>query len=361
MLIIERPRRGVDDHALEREVLRMLWHVHFASTAQLTRLVVGAAAVQHRARLRPTLTRLYATDQVWREARRLLPGYRSHAGGAVSGGYYWGLTERGRRIIMERLPDLSALRCLTREGYMSAAERRTILHSGHYTEWCTNLIETLRFHRRCRGVFLETESTRLGAHLRMDGLIRFRLLETNPPESEEQSDEYVRPWDVPWMELRAAPIGGTVDVTLALEIDEGTEQLDTITRKALNYRRTYVGGFQDRSNNVESGSIAAVPWADVLCPMSGGSTPALRRMAFPIPVFVVPGTKRLYNVFAAWQQGWNGSEVRMTSWRDLQGRPSVIAAPYLNQHGKWVDLLGHELALDVVVPSRDGGTDGAVR
>ena len=341
------PERMVAEDEVEREVLRMLWTFHWTSTAQLTRLVWGSNTGRHRTRLRPILQRLYANNLIWRTTWRFLPGYRAQQRGAVSGGWFYGLTELGKAQAAARLPALTMMHCMTREDYLSATERRTLLHSGHYTEWCTGLIEELRRHPATAGVFVETESTALGRHLRMDGLIRLRLRQA----SQGVAGAVERPpWFVPWLPgLRAPLVPGLVDVTLALEIDEGTEHLAVIEGKGENYRRTYLGGMQlpDASGAVAFPSVA---WDQVLCPANAPTDLHSRRLFFPITVLVVLGPQRLVNTWEAWQRGWSGSEVRMTSWQHIHEAGSIVRAPYVNQRQEWVGLLGHPHPYDGRLP-----------
>jgi hypothetical protein len=320
---------GVSDADIENEVLRMLWTFHWASTAQLTRLVWGHNTGNYRTRLRPALERLYMSDLVWRTSWRFLPGYRAQQRGA---------TERGKARAAESLPELSTLHCVTREDYLSATERRTLLHSGHYTEYCTGLIEELRHHPLTAGLFFETECTLLGRHLRMDGLIRVRLHRTPPIAVGAPTHD---PWFVPWQSgLRELLHPSKVDLTFALEIDEGTEQLSVLHRKAQNYKRTYLGGVQ-LLDAMDKPTIQPVAWDQVLCPPNMLTGAASRTRCFPVTIVVVNGPQRLSNVMDVWQQGWGGSEVRMTSWRHINEAGSIVRAPYRNQHGAWVDLTGH--------------------
>jgi hypothetical protein len=226
----------------EREILRMLWTFHIATTDQLTRLVWNTprptTALQRRAR--STLYRLREMGMAWREARRVLPGYRGHRDGPISGGLYHGITDAGRAWASAKMPELRVLHCMTREGYMHEPERRTLTHSTHLTEYCTRMIHYLRDHPLAVGMFFETESIVLGGHLRMDALIRLRLRRRESPTPVQSP---VHPhWHVPWLPtLRTPMVSGTLDATFALEIDEGTESLQVLERKALNYQRTFLG------------------------------------------------------------------------------------------------------------------------
>ncbi len=338
--------RIVTDMELEQEVLRMLWTFHWVSTAQLTRLVWGHNTGNYRTRLRPTLKRLLMADLIWQTSWRFLPGYRAQQRGAVSGGWFYGLTERGRARAMESMPQLRTIHCTTRENYLSATERRTMIHSSHYTEYCTGLIEELRNHPLVAGLFFETESTILGDHLRMDGLVRIRMRQTPP----QQVIGARPPWFVPWLPgLRDALEPGMVELTFAIEIDEGTEELPVIQRKGENYKRTYLGGMQ-LLDALNAPSIHPVPWQQVLCPVNTPPDPAYARLSFPITVFIVIGPQRLSNVREFWQRGWSTSEIRMTSWQHIHQHGSIVRAPYKNHHGEWVDLLGHPHAFTGDLP-----------
>ena len=344
-----------DSSEIEREILRMLWTFHFATPDQLNRLLWTAPSGAQRRQLTEALRRLHTLHMVWREGRRVMPGYRSHANARASGGWYYGLTETGRSWAAERMPELTILHCITREGYMHAAERRTITHATHHTEYCTRLIQALRRHPLTVGMFFETESTVMGGHLRMDGLIRLRLYEHAPPATVSSSQG--PPWYVPWMPtLRTPTVPGTLDATFALEIDEGTEHLLVLERKARNYQRTFAGNprgalageqvFRDRETS--GADMPAVHWHKVLCPEDTPDDIEVQASYFPIPVFVMNSEQRLANVWQAWHQGWPNSEVRMTTWAHLQQEApparSVMGAPYLNQDRQWVDLLGSPLA-----------------
>jgi hypothetical protein len=333
---------------LEHEVLRMLWTFHFASTAQLTRLIWSGYTESNRKRLRRTLERLLTVHLIWREPLRLLAGFRGHSFGKVSGGWFYGLTEQGRQVVLEHLPHLAGIHCLTRDAYLSLGDRRTLRHAFHYTEYCTGLIEELRRHPLTAGLFFDTECTRLGSHLRMDGLFRMRLWRKPPPHAIHRDD--APPWYVPWLSsLREPLVSGLFDATFAIEIDEGSEELRVLVRKAENYRRTYAGGMVARSGESESGHLL-VDWPSILCPAGTESAPELRTFFFPIPVVIVPGPQRLINVFEAWQRGWATSEVRVTSWFHIHERGSIVKAPYLNQNRQWVDLLGRPLAYSGRLP-----------
>ena len=331
----------------EREILRMLWTFHIATTDQLTRLVWNTArpttALQRRAR--STLYRLREMGMAWREARRVLPGYRGHRDGPVSGGLYHGITDAGRAWASARMPELRVLHCMTREGYMHEPERRTLAHSTHLTEYCTRMIHYLRDHPLTVGMFFETESTVLGGHLRMDALIRLRLRRRESP-SQVQSPLHPH-WHVPWLPtLRTPIVPGTLDATFALEIDEGTESLQVLERKALNYQRTFTQGVPGGQMLDAGGNETALPavhWQKVLCPVDVPGTIEAQATYFPIPVCVMNSEQRLANVWQAWQQGWPNSEVRMTTWELLGQARSVMSAAYLNQDRQWVDLLGNPL------------------
>jgi hypothetical protein len=327
---------------LEREIVRMLWTFHFATTDQLSCLVWDASTPALRRRVATALSRLLAMHIVWREPRRVLPGYRSHTSGQASGGWYYGLTDTGRAWAATRMPELQVLHCVTREGYFHDPDRRTIMHATHHTEYCTRMIQHLRLHPLTVGLFFETESTVMGAHLRMDGLIRIRFYRrapaTTPPPARP-------PWYVPWLPtLRTTTMPGTLDATFALEIDEGTENLLVLERKALNYRRTFAGGQRLLDVAGNETDIPTVHWQKVMCPTNIPDHIEVQLTYFPIPLFVMNSEQRLANVWQAWQQGWPGTEVRMTTWAHLGRAHSVMRAAYLNQQRQWVDLLGSPLA-----------------
>ena len=222
---------------------------------------------------------------------------------------------------------------------MHEPERRTLAHSTHLTEYCTRMIHYLRDHPLTVGMFFETESTVLGSHLRMDALIRLRLRRREAPPPALPP---VHPhWHVPWLPtLRTPVVPGTLDATFALEIDEGTESLRVLERKALNYQRTLLGGQVLDASGTET-DVAAVHWQKVLCPVDVPATTEAQATYFPIPVCVMNSEQRLANVWQAWQQGWPNSEVRMTTWELLSRGRSVMSAAYLNQDRQWVDLLGN--------------------
>jgi len=205
------------------------------------------------------------------------------------------------------------------------------------------MIQRLRPDPRTVGMFFETESTVMGAHLRMDGLIRLRLrrdaLDGHAPAAPRP------PWYVPWLPtLRVAPIGGTLDATFALEIDEGSEKLAVLHGKARNYRRTFEGGQRVLDLAGNETSMPTVHWQKVLCSPDILEHREAQVNYFPIPVFVLTNDQRLANVWQAWKEGWPGAEVRMTTWAQLNAARSVLSAPYLNQHRQWVNLLGSPLA-----------------
>ncbi len=328
---------------IERETMRMLWTFHFATTDQLSRLIWNVNTPAARRRLKPALERLRAMHMIWREPRRVSPGYASHLNGRASGGWYYGLTETGEAWAASHMPELRVLHCITREGYLRAPDRRTIAHSAHCTEYCTRMIQRLRADPRTVGMFFETESTVMGAHLRMDSLIRLRLYRDAPPE---QIPGPARPpWFVPWLPtLRVSPVQGTLDATFALEIDEGSEKLAVLHGKAHNYRRTFEGGQHMLDVAGNETNIPTVHWQKVLCPPDIPDQLEAQVNYFPIPVFVLNNDQRLANVWQAWKEGWPGAEVRMTTWEHLNTARSVLSAPYLNQHRRWVNLLGTPLA-----------------
>jgi hypothetical protein len=325
---------------VERECVRMLWTYHFATTDQLSRLVFASSTPALRRRISTATRRLLAMHMVWREPRQTSPGYRNHGHGRLSGGWYYGLTEAGRAWAARSMPELTALHCITRESYMTDPDRRTITHSAHCTEYCTRLVECLRGHPLALGLFFETESTVMGAHLRMDCLIRLRLYRQAPVAHQPAAAR--PPWYVPWLPtLRTARPPGALDVTFALEIDEGSEKLAVLSGKALNYRRTYSGGQRLLDVAGNETDTPAAHWQKVLCSPDTPDHSAAQLTYFPIPVFVMTSDQRLANVWAAWRQGWPGAEVRMTTWTYLDGARSVASAPYLNQRYEWVDLLGN--------------------
>src|ERR687886_388580 len=91
-------------------------------------------------------------------------------------------------------------------------------------------------------MFFETESTIMGAHLRMDCLIRLRLYRRAPPTGLPAVSR--PPWHVPWLPtLRTPTVPGALDATFALETEEGSEKWAVLEAKALNYRRTFIGGY----------------------------------------------------------------------------------------------------------------------
>jgi hypothetical protein len=244
------------------------------------------------------------------------------------------------------MPELTVLHCITREGYLYDADRRTMTHSTHHTEFCTRMIQRLRGDLSTAGMFFETESTVLGTHLRMDGLIRLRLY--RPTSTPDPATEDLPPWHVPWMPtLRTARVPGTLDVTFAVEIDEGKESLPILERKALNYRRTFTGAALDAGagghhllDAANESDRRPVHWQKVLCPPDVGAHITAQVAYFPIPVVVMNSETRLAHVWQAWNRGWPGSEVRMTTWEHLGRARSVMSAAYLNQDRQWVDLLG---------------------
>ncbi len=336
-----------DSPQIEREIVRMLWTFHVATTDQLTRLLWNTSTPALRQRTTIALRRLLQMCIVSREARRPLPGYRGHLHGRVSAGYYYGLTEIGRAWGGTAMPELQALHVVTREGSMTDPDRRTITHSAHCTEYCTRMIQYLRGHPLTVGMFFETESTVIGRHLRMDCLIRLRLHRRPPAAS--PADEERPPWHVPWLlTLRTPSVPATLDATFALEIDEGSENLAVLERKALNYRRTFIQGVPGEQRLVNAAGIDAelpvVQWQQVLCPVQVADQIEAQLAYFPIPLFVMNSEQRLANVWQAWSEGWPGAEVRMTTWAHLEQARSVMRAPYLNQQRQWVDLLGNPLA-----------------
>ena len=209
------------------------------------------------------------------------------------------------------------------------------------------MIAYLRDHPLTLGMFFETESTVLGAHLRMDCLIKLRLYRRVPAAGGAAASR--PPWHVPWLPtLRMPTVADTLDATFALEIDEGSEKLPILEGKARNYRRTFTQGIPGGQRLVDgAGQETAVPvvhWQKVLCATDIREDVAAQAPYFPIPVFVLTGDQRLANVWEAWRQGWPGAEVRMTTWAHLHRARSVLGAPYLNQQRQWVDLLGNALA-----------------
>ena len=270
---------------LEREVVRMLWRFHFATPEQLSRLLWNENRRPWLRQLRAPLRRLLEMHMVWREPHKTRPGYRSHVNGRAAGGWYYGLTEVGRAWAVTRLTELTVLRCITREGYLSNPDRRTMTHSSHCTEYCTRMIQLLRTDPRTAGVFFETESTVLGGHLRMDCLIRLRLHRHVPTMAIPPS---TLPWELPWLPtLRTRPLPGALDVTFALEIDEGTEALDILALKALNYRRTFTqglpGGQQVQTEQDGVVTLPTVQWQAVLCPPDLPAHPSASLPYYPIP------------------------------------------------------------------------------
>jgi hypothetical protein len=245
------------------------------------------------------------------------------------------------------MPELQALHCTTHEGYMTDPDRRTLTHSVHCTEYGTRMIQFLRTHPLIVGMFFETESTVLGGHLRMDCLIRLRL-HRRPPAAPAPSAARP-PWFVPWLlSLRTPAVPDTLDVTFALEIDEGSENLPVLHRKALNYRRTFIQGIPDSQQLLaaagEDTELPTVQWQRVMCPLDSAEGIETQMAYFPIPVVVMTSEQRLANVWQAWGDGWSGAEVRMTTWAHLLRARSIMSAPYLNQERQWVDLLGTALA-----------------
>lgn len=329
---------------IELEVLRMLWTFHFASTAQLARLVWGKNTDWNKQRLRRTLESLLSHDLIWREPFRIAPGFRSHGNGKLSGGWFYGITERGKAKAVSHLPQLAGIHCMTREGFLTNSERRMMQHSLNYTEYCAGLVDALRAHPLTAGMFFDTECTRLGSHLRMDGLFRLRL-RRSPPQLSEQPD--LLPWYVPWLTTLRSPLLPTLlDVTFSIEIDQGSEELKVIQLKAENYMRTYAGGL----TKADSGDQASVAWHEILCPPGIPDDVEQRKFYFPITVFIVPGVQRMVNVLAAWQRGWPTSEIRVTSWQHINEAGSIIKAPYLNHQRSWVDLLGRTLSYSGRIP-----------
>lgn len=325
------------------ETLRMLWIFHFASTAQLARLVWGADTAWNKERHRPTLEELLERDLIWREPLRSLVAFKGHTNGKIAGGWFYGMTERGRIAILEHLPQLAQIHCMTRERYFTENERRIMQHSYNYTEFCTLLIEALRAHPLTVGMFFDTECTRLGSHLRMDGLFRLRL-RRQPPATTNRHPRL--PWAVPWLfTLRSPATPDVIDLTFAIEIDQGSEELPVIQRKALNYMRTFAGG-----GAADEAEREGAAWQNILCPPNTSPEIAQRIPYFPVPVFVVPGIQRGVNVHAAWQRGWPTSEFRLTSWMHIHAAGSVLKAPYLNQALDWADLFGRRSAYSGRIP-----------
>ncbi len=344
-------RLELDDHMfrVDLEIMRMLWVFHWVSPHQLARLVMDSASRRSRERLNKILARLYAAHKIWREPKytnRAATDNTEHFNGETSGGYFYGLTDSGQALMADLaptyMPELLQSHCMTREFYLSMASRKALRHSAHYTEFCTRFICEMRHHRLTVGLFLDTESTRLGSHLRMDGLLRHRFWRQHPTVN--ASREEVMPWHIPWLHgLRTVGDPLVVDRTYAVEIDEGTEELEIIMRKAQNYQRTFVGG-------MEIEGLPQVPWATILCPAGERLPPNIRQTYFPLPVFVVPGPQRLANVWAAWQAGWPGSGFRATHWGLLNVAKSVMHAPYLSHDGAWVNLIGQPHAYQGRLP-----------
>ena len=323
------------DEEVEREIMRMLWIFHWTSTAQLARLIWGSNTGRHRTRLRPILQRLYDyRSDLAHELALFARLSRAAARRGLRRMVLWA-DEAGKNGGCRPASRADHRALHDARGLLKATERRALHHSGHYSEFCTGLIEELRHHPVTTGLFIETECTRLGTHLRMDGLLRVRLRRspgTLAPSAEPS------PWFVPWMAELSGPLAaGMVDVTLAIEIDEGTEELAIIEQKAENYRRTYLAGLQGSDGS----AIPAVAWPEMLCPPQTPADPHVRRLFFPVPVFVVLGPQRLVNVWEAWQRGWSGSELRITSWQHIHEAGSIVRAPYVNQRREMVDLIGH--------------------
>lgn len=204
------------------------------------------------------------------------------------------------------------------------------------------MIQRLRDDPRTVGLFFETESTVIGAHLRMDSLIRLRLRRQTPSGQVPEASR--PPWFVPWLPtLRVLPLSGTLDATFALEIDEGSEKLAVLHGKARNYRRTFEGGQRLLDVAGNETTMPTVHWQKVLCPPEIPDQLHAQVNYFPIPVFVMNNETRLAHVWQVWQEGWAGAEVRMTTWEHLNTAPSVLSAPYLNQQRQWVNLLGSPL------------------
>ncbi len=339
------PKTTYESRDIERELVRMLWTFQFATTDQLTRLLWNASTPTLRRRTTMALQRLLDMFMVAREARRPLPGYRSQLNGRASAGYYYALTEAGRAWGGTTMPELLALHCTTREGYMTDSDRRTITHAVHCTEYGTRMIQYLRNHPLTLGMFFETESTVLGGHLRMDCLIRLRLHRRPPAAPVAVRDQ--PPWHVPWLgTLRTPSVAGTLDATFALEIDEGSENLAVLRAKALNYRRTFIQGVPGSQRLLAAGVEADLPtvhWQRVLCPMESVDGSETQLVYFPIPLIIMNTEQRLANVWQFWSEGWPDAEVRMTTWALLERTRSVMRAPYLNQQRQWVDLLGNAL------------------
>ncbi len=334
-------RGQLDDNAtrIDWEIMRMLWICHFASPHQLTRLVLGTASHSNRVKMNAILLRLRASTKVWYEPKNLFRGStdnKEHFNGMVSGGRFYGLTQAGKNLMSDIAPDfmpeLLQSHCTVREFYFSMAGRNSMRHSGHYTEFCTRFITEMRHHPRTLGIFIDTECTRLGSHLRMDGLLRHRFLKNLQPNVPNTD---VMPWYVPWLlGLRSPGDPNVIDRTYSIEIDENTEELEIIVRKAQNYKRTFLGGM-DRPN------VPRVAWDSILCPSGAQLPPEARQKYFPIPVFVVPGPQRLANVLAAWQMGWPNGPFLGTHWGLLNQAQSITNAPYLNINGQWINLIGN--------------------
>ncbi len=239
----------LNDRVIEAEILRMLWTLHFVSMKQLCRLMYGKVSRRRLKRLSNTLDLMYSRGWVWREPWRMIPGYEGHMHGFNSGGWFYGLMEEGRKHVIDELEilELRTIHCMTREAYFSGASRRSIVHSTHYTEYLTRFIEETRRSPFTMGIYIDTECTLLGRHLRMDGLLRYRRYRQEPPRVMERQAQLATlpPWHVPWQySLRLPASAEVLDRTYAIEIDESTEQLSIIQRKAENYKRTFLGGME---------------------------------------------------------------------------------------------------------------------
>ncbi len=195
--MIIRPPEGEADELIKDEILRFLWLVHFASINQLCRLIFDKTTVHYRTRISRLLGLLLDGNQVWHQSRRAaIPGNRGHIQNTASGGLFYGLTVHGKNRIKLKYPELQASHCMTREGYLSEAAQRTMRHASNYTEYFTRLVQELRFHPLSVGLFLDTECMSLGSHLRMDGLLRYRLLRQVPVATKDRD---LFSWYVPWM------------------------------------------------------------------------------------------------------------------------------------------------------------------
>lgn len=152
---------------------------------------------------------------------------------------------------------------------------------------------------------------------------------------------------MPGLTLPATP--AVVDRTFAIEIDQNTEEPRIITQKAENYKRTFLGGM-DLVDERGNPRYTPVEWHKILCP-AGEALPPMERFPYwPIPVFIVPTQQRLVNVWQSWQRGWPRSELRVTDWHRIDEAQSIVNAPYLNQHGQWVTLIGKPTTYQATLP-----------